>query len=407
MKIGHISDLHLGIDNYGRINPETGLNSRFVDFFETLEFCLKTCVETKVDIVLFGGDIFKNSFPSPTTQKMFAEKISLLLKNEIPLIILTGNHDAPISFGKSSPIELYESLGLSTIKVVSKPEKLRMKTKSGELQLLCLPWPTTSNFRTKEEAKSISREEIAQEVVKRCNAWLTQQSELLDKTLPSVVLAHVNIASAIFSGTEKRALITPDPTFETSDFRLEGIDYVALGHVHKFQNLNENYEIPIVYPGSIERIDFGEEKNEKGFVIAEITEKGKTEFEFIPTNARKFLTIKIDVTDSENPMEQIEKELKSEKITDKILRVILKLKKSDETAIDKQKIDKLLQKAFYLAKIEFVTEEEKRRRRIFVTKDESLQDSVKKYLRKREDLSKHQDKILEKVDDLESRISEE
>lgn len=405
MKIGHISDLHLGIDNYGKLNSETGINKRFIDFFNTFEFSLQTCVEKSVDIILLGGDIFKNSFPSPTTQKMFAEKISVLLKNKIPLVILTGNHDAPMSFGKSSPIELYSSLGLESITVVSKPSSFTVKTKSGVLQLVCLPWPTTANFRTKEEAKTFSREEISQEVVKRCNFWLVQETKKLDKTLPSVILAHVNIRNAQFSGTERKALITPDPTFEVSDFKLEGIDYVALGHVHKFQNLNEKYFPPVVYPGSIERIDFGEEKNEKGFVIAEILEE--TKFEFIKTNPREFLTIEIDTKNSEDPMKLVIKKIKSENVKNKIIRLRILLKDFEKNQIDRQKIEELLKECFYLAKVEFLIEKEEIRRRSFITRDFSLEDSIKTYIKKKENLFPYKEKILKKVETLKSKILEE
>ncbi len=48
------------------------------------------------------------------------------------------------------------------------------------------------------------------------------------------------------------------------------LDYVALGHIHKPQNLNENAHPPVIYPGSIERVDFGEVKDDKFFVIAHV-----------------------------------------------------------------------------------------------------------------------------------------
>ncbi len=60
-----------------------------------------------------------------------------------------------------------------------------------------------------------------------------------------------------------------------------GIDYCALGHVHRFQDLNPDGSPPIVYPGTIERIDFGEEKDTKGFVIAEV-EPGRARYQFFP-----------------------------------------------------------------------------------------------------------------------------
>jgi exonuclease SbcD len=54
------------------------------------------------------------------------------------------------------------------------------------------------------------------------------------------------------------------------------LDYVALGHIHKAQNLNEGNHPPVIYSGSIERVDFGEVKDDKFFVLADV-QKGKTE----------------------------------------------------------------------------------------------------------------------------------
>ena len=57
------------------------------------------------------------------------------------------------------------------------------------------------------------------------------------------------------------------------------LDYVALGHIHKPQNLNENAHPPVIYPGSIERVDFGEVDDDKFFVIAHV-ERGRTKVEW-------------------------------------------------------------------------------------------------------------------------------
>jgi exonuclease SbcD len=48
------------------------------------------------------------------------------------------------------------------------------------------------------------------------------------------------------------------------------LDYVAMGHIHKPQDVNHGQRPPIIYPGSIERIDFGEAKDDKFFIVAEI-----------------------------------------------------------------------------------------------------------------------------------------
>ena len=75
-------------------------------------------------------------------------------------------------------------------------------------------------------------------------------------------------------------------------------DYIALGHIHKHQVLNENP--PVVYAGSLERLDFGEEEDEKGFYLVEIepdSEKGKrrVSFDFHPVDGRRFVTVSVEI----------------------------------------------------------------------------------------------------------------
>ncbi len=77
-------------------------------------------------------------------------------------------------------------------------------------------------------------------------------------------------------------------------------DYVALGHIHKHQDLNPQGYPPVVYSGSLERIDFGEEGEEKGFCWVEL-QRSETTWSFVPVTARPFRTISIDVRSEEDP----------------------------------------------------------------------------------------------------------
>ena len=67
------------------------------------------------------------------------------------------------------------------------------------------------------------------------------------------------------------------------------LDYVALGHIHKAQDLNEGAQPPVIYPGSIERVDFGEAADDRFFVIAHVS-RGNTRVEWKKlTQARRFI----------------------------------------------------------------------------------------------------------------------
>jgi exonuclease SbcD len=127
-------------------------------------------------------------------------------------------------------------------------------------------------------------------------------------------------------------------------------DYVALGHIHKHQELNGGQHPPIVYPGSLERIDFGEEGERKGFVMAQI-ERGHAEWDFVPVDARRFLTIRIDVTPSDDPMTAILDELEQHHVDGAVVRLIIKATEEQEVLIEDKPIRQALRDSNYIASI--------------------------------------------------------
>jgi exonuclease SbcD len=127
-------------------------------------------------------------------------------------------------------------------------------------------------------------------------------------------------------------------------------DYVALGHIHKHQELNNGHRPPIVYPGSLERIDFGEEGERKGFVMVQL-ERGRAEWEFVPVDARRFLTIRLDIRESAEPMMAILDELEQHNVDGAIVRVFIKASEAQEILIDERPIRQALRGASYIASI--------------------------------------------------------
>lgn len=78
MRFLHCADLHLGVENHGRIDPATGLHTRLVDFVRCLEFVVSLALEKAADMVLFAGDIYKSPNPNPTWQREFAVQLHRL-----------------------------------------------------------------------------------------------------------------------------------------------------------------------------------------------------------------------------------------------------------------------------------------------------------------------------------------
>src|SRR3990172_2912284 len=296
MKILHFADLHLGVETYGKINPETGVSTRLDDFLAALDKLVDYALESKIDLVLFCGDAYKSREPSQTQQREFARRINRLASGGITIFILVGNHDLPNAIGKATSTEIFHTLAVKNVYVSNKPEITRIKTKSGTIQIASLPWLRRSALLKRDEAKNLTLEQINQQLQQVLTNTVADLAKQLDPKLPAILAAHVGVASATV-GSERLMAIGQEAFILPGNLANPAFDYIALGHIHNRQVLNENP--PVVYAGSLERVDFGEEADEKGFYVVDIEadKQGKrhTTFEFHPVTGRTFRTVTVSL----------------------------------------------------------------------------------------------------------------
>lgn len=124
----HFGDVHLGMETYGKIDPETGLNSRIADFSRSLNAAIDKALEKGVNIALFAGDAYKSRDPNQTHQREFASCIRRLTEAGLPVVMLTGNHDLPNSRARANAIEIYQTLGIKNVYILNKPDVLTVET---------------------------------------------------------------------------------------------------------------------------------------------------------------------------------------------------------------------------------------------------------------------------------------
>jgi exonuclease SbcD len=144
-----------------------------------------------------------------------------------------------------------------------------IETKNGDIQVITLPWLTRSTLLTRKETEGLSLAEINNLLIQRLEPVLEAEIRRLKSDIPTVLLAHL-MTDRVNLGAERFLAVGTGFTIPLSMLTRSEWDYVALGHVHKHQNLNPNNDPPIVYPGSIERVDFSEEEEEKGYVLIEL-----------------------------------------------------------------------------------------------------------------------------------------
>lgn len=325
LRILHLADIHLGMENYGRVDPVTGLSSRLGDFLKTLNEALDWALNNDVHLVLIAGDIFKNRDPTPTVQREFARCIHKLSSAGMPTFILVGNHDVPNALQRANTVEIYSTLAVPQVTVAKKPGAHVIETKAGKVQIVAVPWISRSYLLTNSEHRNLDPDALNRAALDLIEGFVDKAAGALDPALPAVLTAHASVAGAVLS-SEKNIMLGQDVVIPKSVLADTRFDYVAMGHIHKYQVLTHQRPA-IVYPGSLERIDFGEEKDKKGFVVVEIDEPGadgvrEVRHNFHPVAARRFLTITVNA-DLDFPTEEVIRRIeeRASDITDSVVRL--------------------------------------------------------------------------------------
>jgi len=348
----HLADIHIGIETYGRLDSKSGLNSRVMDFLRRMTEAIDYALDNEADVCIFAGDAYKNPRPNPTLQREFARRIKKLTDAGVPVILLVGNHDMSTADRSASSLDIFSALDVPNT-IVGNREKLhQIACRRGQtLQVATVPYPQRNRLLSHDEYRKMSIEELDKALAEIINQNIDELAEEAQQNpdLPTILTGHFSVSNAT-QGSEQSVMLGRDVVVLKSQLINSAWDYVALGHIHKHQELNNGQQPPIVYPGSLERIDFGEEREAKGFVMVKL-EKGAADWEFIETKSRRFTTIKIDARESDDPMTLILDKLDESFVSGAVVRVIIRARPEQDPLIEDRFIQQSLDKAGYIAGI--------------------------------------------------------
>jgi DNA repair protein SbcD/Mre11 len=364
IRILHFADAHIGMENYGRTDPETGLSSRVRDFLRRMDEMIEYAQAHDVDLTIFAGDAFKTRTPNPTFQREFAWRVREL-SNLAPLVMLVGNHDLPITELKASSIEIYDTLAVPNVWVAARYEIKRIETKRGAVVVGAAPYPIRSRILETIETSGLTIAEIDHLLQRELmHAIETLAEEADEHDLPRILTGHFTVNGALW-GSERGIMLGRDVQVMPSVLADSRWDYVALGHIHKHQNITANREgaPPVVYSGSIERIDFGEEGDTKGFCWVEV-QRGETNWRFVPLKARPFVTLTADLRKSEDPTQETVDLIDEHHLEGAVVRLILDLTPETEARLNEGIVRDALKRAgvSYIAAIRKEVEQPARAR---------------------------------------------
>lgn len=346
MRILHFADAHIDIASYGRHDPQTGLPVRVLDFLKSLDVIVDTAIAERVDLVLFAGDAYKDRSPSPTFQREWGKRMLRLSKAGIPTLLLLGNHDVSPALGRAHAVQEFETLEIPGVRVVDRPQFLSPADLGLPLQIIALPWVSRSGLIAALDLKTTDPSQVLPDLEARLTELVYRWLEQADPSLPVILTAHALVEGAHY-GSERTVMLGSEWTLSGALVRDGRLDYVALGHIHKAQNLNENAHPPVVYSGSIERVDFGEAEEKKFFVIAEV-ERGRTRLIWRElTHIRPFVDCRVTLTSAENVTDAIQSALPPlDSLEGAIVRLTVEYPREWESLLDEAALRTRLAHAF-------------------------------------------------------------
>jgi exonuclease SbcD len=339
LRVIHFADLHIGIENYGGVHPETGVSLRVVDFLARLDEIVAFASENETDLVVFAGDAFQHPRPDPTLQRAFARRI-LQLAEIAPVILLVGNHDIQANAAKASAVDIYSTLNVPNVFVAENYEVLPIETSRGTVIVGTAPYPVRARLLEADVALKSMRDinDYLQQTVTDALATLAEEADAIAGDAPRLLLGHFTVGGSKI-GSERTRLLGTDETITLSAVADPRWDYVALGHIHRFQDLTADREgvPPVVYSGSLERVDFGEEGQEKGFCYVTLA-RSATRYEFVAVNARPLITLEVDCRAVDHPTAEVIKQANSRQLANAIVRLRIKLTQANRGLLDERDI---------------------------------------------------------------------
>lgn len=408
LRVMHFADTHFGVELYGRLDPETGLHSRLLDFKRSLLKAIELSLEANIDLAIFAGDAYKTRDPRQTDQREFARCIRELTDAGIPVVMLAGNHDLPNTKGRANAVEIYHTLDVQNVHVLSKPDIIVVETKAGKVRIAGMPYLIKGLMVAREEFQGKSLQEgrlYLEQIYSNQIRYLADQVREANDNLPTILMGHFWVTGASLSKYQTGYLDRNEPQVPLSAVTDSAFDYVALGHIHKHQDLNQGKQPPVVYCGSPDRIDFGEKDESKGFVLLEL-EKGNTRYRHVPVDVtRPLLDIQVDAT-GENPTETIVAAIRKQNIRGSIVRVRYEYLEEQTDLIRIRDIREALNLAHYLVSIEPSVKSKRNLRMANLNERMTPRDTLEAYLESKEEYKIRKPELMERAELLFQELEE-
>lgn len=308
-KIVFVSDCHLGRRYDFLRDSITGISERALDFLRALERAGQHAIKINAEFLVIAGDLYDNPRIGPTMRKLVADRfLKPLAKNDVKLILIGGNHDSPQSLAKGAA---YGDIAfLNNAFVARTLDQVIFVPQDGySVGFVLLPYMTPGQIigmLEDQTGQKIPRED-----------WLhLSQLAIREAIQQEVSTLHADVKILVghfyVSGSRLREMKHPEVLLG-SEFEIridmlpmDQLDLAVFGHVHLHQALGDG---KIVIPGALERVNFDERNDMKGFVVFDT---GKNSWKFVSSHPRPLHKVEVTLTDTDDLQNTILKALQEQ-----------------------------------------------------------------------------------------------
>lgn len=340
----HIADTHIGVTTHGTEDVNLGMNTRVADFLESLDVAIDYVEEHGIELALFSGDAFHSRNPLMVYVSEFGARIQRLSRL-CKVVMIPGNHDITVS-RQVSTLGIFSKVDMPNVYATEQAGSFSIDVNGTSVYVACMPFPVLKQYVTTKEMTGLEWKQRKLLFMSRIHAKLDHLAAGSSGEDVRLFMGHFTVQGCQF-GSERGMALGLDSEAMYEHVANPVYDYVALGHIHKFQDLSSGRKDvpPVVYSGSLDRVDFGEEQEAKGFVHFSI-ENGQTSYQFVDVDARPLTTVRLDVTDEANPQTAALRALEANKFqADAILRVIVDA--TSRTDVDAEAIEFAMRSRVY------------------------------------------------------------
>ncbi len=258
MKFLHTSDWHVGrtIRTRSRQREHEAVFREIIDIAK----------DQKVDVVLITGDLFEHRVPPVSAEKLVSETLAELAREGITSVVIPGNHDDP------ERLQVLKPLGdIVRVHIVSDLNDLdslvlTLPSRDGKERAAigCLPYVSPHHVLTAAEGVGKSESERVSAYQSMMKVFFDALMERMNKQPITLVLAHLLVDEEYGGGEARSGVFEVDKGI----LPVTGVDYVALGHLHKPHAVKE-CSARAHYAGSVLHLDFGRIEHQKSVFIIE------------------------------------------------------------------------------------------------------------------------------------------